>query len=31
MSLIALYEAWNEPEDAEMWRAKLQRKEVMTE
>ena len=25
-SLIALYEAWNEPEEAEKWRSKLPQK-----
>jgi hypothetical protein len=26
-NLIDLYEAWNKPEEAEMWRAKLPQKE----
>jgi len=30
-SLIALYEAWNKPEKAEEWRAKLPETEAMIE
>jgi hypothetical protein len=26
-NLIALYEAWNKPEEAEKWRAKLQERQ----
>jgi hypothetical protein len=28
---IQLYEAWNKPEEAEKWRAKLPQKEAMEE
>jgi len=30
-NLIDLYEAWNKPEEAEKWQAKLQQTEVVTE
>ena len=30
-NLIALYEAWNKPEQAEKWRAKLPQTEAKTE
>ena len=30
-SLIDLYEAWNKPEKAEQWRAKLSKTEAMIE
>jgi hypothetical protein len=30
-NLIALYEAWNKPEEAEKWRAKLPQTEALRE
>jgi hypothetical protein len=31
ITLIALYQAWNKPEEAEKWRAKLSQKEAERE